>query len=391
MYPLHGIRILDLTRLLPGPFCSLMLADMGAQVIKVEDTTIGDYLRWQPPMVGETQGLFFAVLNRNKQSIKLNLKPQEGKQIFAKLVESADVVLESFRPGRLDKLGVGYAAMREVNPRIIYCAISGYGQEGPYKDRAGHDLNYIALAGLLDLFGKKDGEPLMPPVQIADLTGAYLAAIGILAALVARATTGRGQFVDISMMDGVWPWLLSLLPRYWYDGTLLRRGEIHLGGAMPCYNIYECKDGQWLTLGALEPQFWATFCKMVGREDLMEHQRDTGADAEPTFAALRELFKSKTRDEWLAFFADADVCIEPMLTAAEAARHPQMQQRRMMVEVEQPRAGKLTETASPLKLGDIVQPRLEPSPEYGEHTEQILRELRYSDQEIDALKEKRVI
>ncbi|TMC47517.1 MAG: CoA transferase [Chloroflexi bacterium] len=337
MLPLEGTRILDLTRLLPGPFCTLMLADMGAEVLKVEDTSIGDYLRWQPPMVGETQGIFFAALNRNKQSMRLNLKPKEGKEVFARLVKTADVVVESFRPGRLDRLGVGYEAMAQVNPRIIYCAISGYGQDGPYRERAGHDLNYLALAGLLDLFGKRHGEPLMPPVQIADLTGAYLAAVGVLSALVARASTGRGQFVDISMMDGVVPWMISMLPRFWIDGQVPRRGEIPLGGAMPCYNLYECQDGQWLTLGALEPQFWSTFCKMVGREEWMDHQRDMGDEAEPTFAAVRALFKSKTRAEWLAFFADADVCIEPVLTVAEAAQHPQMQQRRMTVQVEQKR------------------------------------------------------
>ena len=390
MLPLEGTRILDLTRLLPGPFCTLMLADMGAEVLKVEDTSIGDYLRWQPPMVGETQGIFFAALNRNKQSMRLNLKPKEGKEVFARLVKTADVVVESFRPGRLDRLGVGYEAMAQVNPRIIYCAISGYGQDGPYRERAGHDLNYLALAGLLDLFGKRHGEPLMPPVQIADLTGAYLAAVGVLSALVARASTGRGQFVDISMMDGVVPWMISMLPRFWIDGQVPRRGEIPLGGAMPCYNLYECQDGQWLTLGALEPQFWSTFCKMVGREEWMDHQRDMGDDAEPTFAAVRAMFKSKSREEWLAFFADADVCIEPVLTVAEAAQHPQMQQRRMTIQVEQ-NGQVLTETASPLKLSEIAQPRLEPAPEYGAHTEQVLRALRYSDEEIAVFKQKRVI
>ncbi len=390
MLPLQGIRILDLTRLLPGPFCTLMLADMGADVIKVEDTSIGDYLRWQAPLVGDTQGIFFAALNRNKQSIKLNLKPQEGKEVFVRLVRSADVVVESFRPGRLDKLGVGYEAMAQVNPRIIYCAISGYGQDGPYRDRAGHDLNYIGLAGLLDLFGRRGSEPHMPPVQIADLTGSYLAAIGVLGALVARATTGRGQLVDISMMDGVVPWLISMLPRYWFDGTEPRRGEIPLGGALPCYNLYECADGRWLTLGALEPQFWVTFCKMVGREDWIDHQRDVGDEAEPTFAALRDLFKTKTSDEWLAFFAGADVCIEPVLTVAEATRHPQMRQRRMSVTVAQ-NGHELVEIASPLKLSDSPQPRLEPAPEYGEHTEQILRALGYSDGEIERLREKRIV
>jgi crotonobetainyl-CoA:carnitine CoA-transferase CaiB-like acyl-CoA transferase len=391
MLPLQGIRILDLTRLLPGPFCSLMLADMGATVIKVEDTAIGDYLRWGTKLVTETQTINFMALNRNKQSIKLNLKPKEGKEVFTRLVQSADVVLDGFRPGRLDRLGVGYEAMSQLNPRIIYCAISGYGQDGPYKDRAGHDLNYMARAGLLDLFGKRGGEPIVPAAQIADLTGAYLAAIGVLSAVIGRATSGHGQFVDISMMDGVWPWMVLFLPQYWADGQSIRRGELPLGGALACYNVYECQDGLWLSLGALEPQFWTTFCRMAGHEEWIEHQRDSGDAGEPLRAALRDLFKTKTRAAWLEFFADADVCIEPVQTVADATDDPHMRQRGMILEVEQPGAGIVREIASPLKLSAIREARREPSPEYGQHTEQILRELRYTPEEINVLREKRVI
>ncbi|MEP7199336.1 MAG: CaiB/BaiF CoA-transferase family protein [Chloroflexota bacterium] len=388
MLPLHGLRVLDLTRLLPGPFCSLMLADMGAEVIKVEDTAIGDYLRWGTSLVTPTQSINFMALNRNKQSIKLNLKPKEGKDVFTRLVREADIVLDGFRPGRLDKLGVGYEAMSQINPRIIYCAISGYGQDGPYKDRAGHDLNYMALSGFLDLFGKRNGELVMPAAQIADLTGAYLAAIGVLSAVVARATTGRGQYVDIGMMDGVWPWMILLLPQYWHDGRLPQRGELPLGGALPCYNVYQCQDGQWLSLGSLEPQFWATFCKLAGHEAWIEQHRDTSGT---TQAAVAEFFKTKTRAEWLTFFADADVCLEPALTVAEATTDPHAQHRRMMLEIEMPNVGAVKQTASPLKLSDITEPRREPSPEYGEHTEAWLRKLGYGEEEITALREKRVI
>jgi crotonobetainyl-CoA:carnitine CoA-transferase CaiB-like acyl-CoA transferase len=391
MLPLSGIRILDLTRLLPGPFCSLMLADMGATVIKVEDTAIGDYLRWGTTLVSETQSIHFMALNRNKLSMKLNLKPKEGKEVFARLVQGADVVLDGFRPGRLARLGVGYEAMSQLNPRIIYCAISGYGQDGPYKDKAGHDLNYMALAGLLGLFGKRGGEPVVPAAQIADLTGAYLAAIGVLSAVVGRASTGRGQFVDIGMMDGVWPWMVLLLPQYWADGRLPRRGELPLGGGLACYNVYECEDGLWLSLAALEPQFWSTFCRMAGHDEWVEHQRDTGEAGEPRYTAVRDLFKTRTRAAWLEFFAQADVCIEPVQTLAEASDDPQLQHRRMSLQVEQPGVGPVREVASPLKLSDIKEPRREPSPEYGQHTEQILRELRYSDEEIAGLRAKRVI
>jgi crotonobetainyl-CoA:carnitine CoA-transferase CaiB-like acyl-CoA transferase len=389
--PLDKIRVLDLTRLLPGPFCSLMLADMGATVIKVEDTALGDYLRWGTRTVTPTQSINFMALNRNKQSIKLNLKPKEGKEIFSRLVQTADVVLDGFRPGRLDRLSVGYEAMSKINPRIIYCAISGYGQDGPDKDRAGHDLNYLARAGMLGLFGKRNGDPSVPAAQIADLTGAYLAAIGVLSAVIGRATTGRGQFVDISMMDGVWPWMVLLLPQYWYDGVEPQRGGLPLGGALACYNVYECRDGRWLSLGALEPQFWATFCKMMGHEGWGERQRETEQGDGSVYAELCTQFRTKTRAEWIEFFAGADVCIEPIQTAAEATSDPHMQHRRMILEVDQPNAGPIRQIASPLKLSDICEPRREPSPEYGQHTEQVLREAGYSDGEIAAFKVKRVI
>ena len=391
MLPLEKIRVLDLTRLLPGPFCSLMLADMGATVIKVEDTALGDYLRWGTRTVTPTQSINFMALNRNKQSIKLNLKPKEGKEVFARLVQSADVVLDGFRPGRLERLGVGYEAMSKANPRIIYCAISGYGQDGPYKDRAGHDLNYLARAGMLGLFGVRNGGPVVPAAQIADLTGAYLAAIGVLSAVIGRASTGRGQFVDISMMDGVWPWMVLLLPQYWADGMEPQRGGLPLGGALACYNVYECQDGLWLSLGALEPQFWSTFCSMMGHAEWGERQRESEQGDGSVYAALCAQFRTKTRAEWLTFFSGADVCIEPVQTIAEASSDPHMLHRRMVLEVDQPGAGTIRQIASAIKLSDIREARREPSPEYGQHTEEILNEAGYSADEIAALREKRVI
>ncbi len=391
MRPLQGVRVLDLTRLLPGPFCSLILADLGADVIKIEDPLLGDYLRQGPPMVSPTQGIHFMALNRNKRSVKLSLRPRGGKAVFERLVAGADVVLDGFRPGRLDKLGIGYEAMCAVNSRIIYCAISGYGQDGPHRERAGHDLNYLARAGLLDLFGAAGGPPIVPPVQIADLTGAYLAAIGVLAAIVGRATTGRGQFVDISMMDGVMPWLVTVLPQFLLDHRLPRRGEMALGGGLPCYNVYQCADGEWLTLAALEPQFWASFCKLIGREDLIAKRTDSGPAAAPVFDALRALFSTKARAEWLAFFGDADVCIEPVLTLAEAAADPHLKARGMLTTVTQPVGGAVPQIASPLKLSGSPDARLEPSPEYGEHTEAVLREAGYDDAGLAELRAQKVI
>jgi len=390
MRPLQGVRVLDLTRLLPGPFCSLMLADLGADVIKIEDLALGDYMRQSEPMVTATQSIQFMALNRNKRSLKLSLRPKEGKAVFARLVEQADVVLDGFRPGRLDKLGVGYAAMSALHPRIIYAAISGYGQDGPYRDRAGHDLNYLARAGVLDLFGARGGDPVVLPLQVADLTGAYLGAIGVLAAIIGRATSGRGQFVDISMMDGVLPWLPMVLPQFLHDRRRVQRGETALGGGMASYNVYRCADGEWLALGALEPQFWATFCKLIGREDLIDLRLATGAAAEPAFEALRALFRTKPRAEWLAFFGDADVCVDPVQTLAEAVEDPHLRARGMFADVAYPH-GTVTQIATPIKLSGSPQPRLEPSPESGEHTEAILREAGYDDDALAELRAKKVI
>jgi alpha-methylacyl-CoA racemase len=406
--PLAGIRVLDLSRLLPGGFCSLLLADLGAEVLKVEDTGMGDYIRWSPPYVegaaDSAKSALFLALNRNKRSIRIDLKHERGREALLRLVAVHDVVLESFRPGVLDRLGVGYERMREVNPGIVYCAISGYGQTGPKRDAAGHDMNYLGLIGLLGLTGERDevgGHPIQAAGQIADLGGgALVGAFGILAALrerdgapaqpgsgrPAQPGSGEGQLVDVSMADGALSWLAMVAGAYFADGSAPRRGGLPLAGSLICYRPYECADG-WVTLGALEPKFWQAWCRGVAREDLIERQFEgPGSDAH---AQVVELFKARTREQWQEFAAQHDCCLEPVLELDEALDSELVRAREMVVELQQPGvAGGVRQLGIPVKLartpGDHA--RL-PGPALGEHTEAALAEAGYGPEEIAALLE----
>ncbi|HEV2785735.1 MAG TPA: CaiB/BaiF CoA-transferase family protein [Solirubrobacteraceae bacterium] len=388
---LEGVRVLDLTRLLPGGFCSLLLADHGADVLKVEDTGMGDYIRWAPPHVDGAQrsassGPFLA-LNRNKRSIRVDLKQEAGREVLLDLVREHDVVLESFRPGVLDRLGVGYDAMRAVNPRIVYCAITGYGQDGPLRDRAGHDMNYLGLVGLLGLTGERDGPPVMAAGQIADLGGgALMAAFGILAALRCAERTGEGQVVDVSMADGALSWLALVAARYFADGAVPRRGELELAGGLVCYRPYACADG-WVTLGALEPKFWAAWCRGVGREDLVGAQ--FAAPGSAAHAAVEEIFGARTRAEWEAFAAEHECCLEPVLDLDEALSSELVRAREMVVGLDQPGAAEPVRLlGAPVKMSRTPPDtdRL-PGPALGEHTEAVLRAAGYDDARIAALLE----
>jgi alpha-methylacyl-CoA racemase len=386
--PLEGIRVLDLSRLLPGGFCSLLLADFGAEVLKVEDTGMGDYIRWSPPYYegapDSTRSALFLALNRNKRSLRLDLKQERGREVLLRLVRDYDVVLESFRPGVLERLGVGYERMREQNPGIVYCAISGYGQDSPKRDASGHDMNYLGLVGLLGLTGERGGPPVQAGGQIADIGGgALMAAVGILAALRERdgggdaPGSGEGQFVDVSMADGSLAWLAMVAASYFADGAVPGRGELPLAGGLICYRPYECADG-WVSLGALEPKFWQAFCRGVGREDLIARQFEgPGSEAHAEVIAI---FKARTREQWLEFSGAHDCCLEPVLELDEALSSELVRAREMVVEISQPGAElPVRQLGVPVKLsrtpGDHAQA---PGPMLGEHTEEVLREAGYS-------------
>jgi alpha-methylacyl-CoA racemase len=390
--PLSDVRVLDLSRLLPGGFCSQLLADFGADVVKVEDTGMGDYVRWAPPYYGEeehqalgTRSALYLSLNRNKRSIRLDLKSEGGREALLRLVRSRDVVLESFRPGVLDRLGVGYERMRERNPALVYCAITGYGQTGPYTQRAGHDMNYLGLIGLLGLTGEPDGRPIQSAGQIADLGGgALMGAFGIVAALHEARRSGEGQVVDVSMADGALSWLAMVAGAYLCDGEVPRRGGGQLTGRFVCYLPYEAADG-WITMGALEPQFWARFCAGVGREELVSKQFETtGSDA---WAEIAEIFRSKTRAEWKAFNDEYDAMIEPVLDIDEALESDLVREREMVVEWEQPELGPVRQLGVPVKLSRTPGDVHAAAPALGEHTAVVLAEAGFSEQEIAALLE----
>jgi crotonobetainyl-CoA:carnitine CoA-transferase CaiB-like acyl-CoA transferase len=406
--PLQGVRVLDLSRLLPGGFCSLLLADFGAEVLKVEDTGMGDYIRWSTPYYEgaheSARSALFLALNRNKRSIRLDLKSERGREALLRLVREYDVVLESFRPGVLERLGVGYERMRQENPGIIYCAITGYGQDGPKRDASGHDMNYLGLIGLLGLTGALGGEPVQAAGQIADIGGgALMAAFGIMAALRERdgssplpaaggraagcagsQGSGEGQVVDVSMADGSLSWLAMVAATHFADGEVPRRGELPLAGALICYRPYECADG-WVSLGALEPKFWHAWCRGVGREDLIEKQFERpGSDAH---TEVSEIFRGRTREQWESFAREHDCCLEPVLELDEALASELVAAREMVVELDQPGAERpVRQLGIPVKLtrtpGDHA--RL-PGPALGEHTEEVLLAAGYSAQEVAEL------
>jgi crotonobetainyl-CoA:carnitine CoA-transferase CaiB-like acyl-CoA transferase len=394
--PLEGITVLDLTRLAPGPYCTMILADLGADVIKIEEPgpptgrraqQAGELSPVPPPRYGVDRHSPYWALNRNKKSVGLNLKHDGARQIFYQLAERADVVVEEFRPGVAKRLGIDYDTLRQRNPRLIYCAVTGYGQSGPYKDLVGHDINYISMAGCLGMIGPPGGPPVIPHNIIADFAGGGMhGAIGVLAALMARERTGRGQFVDIAMTDGVYSMLVSHLSTYFATGMVPQRGETLLDGGAHYYNVYETKDGKWMSIGSIEPWFYANLCKALGREDLLPYEFAEREKREEIKQAFRDIFKTKRRDEWFDLLTQHDICVGRVYDLDETAGDPHLRARDMIVEVDHPEVGPVKQVGISVKLSDTPgQIRFLAAP-LGTHTEEILTGLGYTPENIAQLR-----
>jgi alpha-methylacyl-CoA racemase len=382
---LDGIRVLDLSRLLPGPFATLVLADLGADVDKIEDTDAGDYLRHMPPQVpGAREGVeatsaIFLALNRNKRSACIDLKKPEGREALLALLPRYDVVLDQFRPQVMDRLGLSHAALLERHPGLVICALTGYGQSGPLALRAGHDIDYLARAGILGFQGPAGGAPQPPGFQMADVSGGLWSVIGILAALAERTRTGKGRVVDVSMTEASMGFGIAALGML-FGGQTLERGNEPLSGGIAAYNTYTTKDGKFMALGALEPKFWLAFATGAGLEADM-----SGIVPGPHQPALKkkvaDIFASRTRAEWEAFAAERDCCLEPVLAPEELAADPHLQARGMFFDADSP-WGKLHQLKLPVADAGA---RL-PPPQKGEHTEVLLREAGYDDDGIAKLR-----
>lgn len=375
---LDGIRVLDLTRLLPGAYCTLLLADMGADVVKVEEPSSGDYMRWYPPL-HDGQSLLFNALNRNKRSLTLNLKTEAGRDLFLALSEQADVVVEGNRPGVMERLGLGWPVLHELNPKLVMCAITGYGQSGPLSQRAGHDLNYMAIAGALSLNARSGEAPHPLAVQVADIGGGgQAAATAILGALVSVARGGDGRYLDVSMTDGAFSWLAVPFAQVRAQGPV-QRGMHRLTGRYACYGVYECADGRYVSVGALEPKFWRALCEALGRLDLIDDQYAEGGAQERLRAALSSMFARRTRDEWTQALAGLEVCCEPVLELEEVAEHPQIRARGLVVE--QPTG---VEIAPAVRLSSDW--RRGGPPRLGENTAEVLAEVGVEEARLQELR-----
>ena len=379
---LSDLKVLDLSRLLPGPFCTLLLADMGADVLKIENPEGGDYARHYPPRV-DGVGAFFAAVNRNKRSMTLNLKTDRGVELLEELVSEADVLVESFRPGVMDRLGVGYSTLSDINPELIFCAITGYGSDGPLTERAGHDLNYMAKAGLLDQNGRHDGPPVVPGFQVADIAGGGLyAALSIVSALYGREKSGQGEFLDISMTEGALSFHLPVQASQ-AAGEDVERGGGMLTGGIPSYHVYRTQDGEYLSVGALEPKFWMKVVDLVDAPQLASSGLDRGESGREAQQKLAEIFASKPLDAWLDIFEGEDVCCEPVESPAEVAESELFEARRMFFQL----AG-VRHTRTPVTPENREH---SPAPELGAHTGDVLGELGVSDADIERLRDHGVV
>jgi crotonobetainyl-CoA:carnitine CoA-transferase CaiB-like acyl-CoA transferase len=379
--PLEGVKVLDLTRHPPGDFCTMILADYGAEVLKVEDLDGGDTTRWSLPK-GKKFAASYLALNRNKKSMRLNLKEKEGTEIFKKLAKDYQVIVEGFRPGVTERLGIDFESIKKINPSIIYCSITGYGQEGPYKKKVGHDINYIGIGGILEITGKKGGPPTVPGVQIADINAALMATIGILMSVIHFNKTGRGQQIDISMLDGILFWLGMIVSKYSMDKKTPERENILLNGKHLCYRVYRTMDDRYITIGAIEKKFWVNFCKGICRDDLIEHQFTDIHGRKELLEEVEGIFLTKTLKEWLACFEGLEVCHGPVNNLQEVLSDPHILFRNMVIKAEHPIEGEYSCVGFPIKLSN-GQPKLRShAPDYGENTEEVLKSIGYGEGHI---------
>jgi len=388
---LEGLVVLDFTRLLPGPFCTQLLANLGADVIKIEDPALGDYMRSVPPLVDGTSYPFLMV-NRGKRSLAVDLKTSEGQDILRQLSRRADVVVEQFRPGVMARLGASYDDLAMMNPRIVYCSFSGYGQTGPYKDLPGHDLNFEALAGILAVTRSgSDPRPAIPGVPIADLAGGFNAALAILAALRTRDRTGRGEFIDLSIYDTTIALMVLGLARYFATGEEPIAGETLLTGTFPFYALYETKEGRWLSVSAVEPKFWVRMCELVGAPELSERQFAEEPDRAAVAKTLAARFREKTLAEWERLFEPERLPIAPVKRLPEVVEDPHVAARNLLPAVDIPGLGKRRVIAHPAKHAVTTTANPVRVPKKGEHTEEILRSLGFSARQITGLSKKGIV
>jgi crotonobetainyl-CoA:carnitine CoA-transferase CaiB-like acyl-CoA transferase len=379
---LNGIKIINMCWIGPGAFCTEMLSDLGADVIRISDVDPGKHSALPMMVFDAYPGL------RNCRTLGVNLKTEEGREVFADLAKSADVMMEGFRPGVSKRLGIDYDTLKEINPRIVYASLSGYGQDGPYRDIVGHELNYIAISGLLDLTGPKGGTPAIPGAVVADWSGGLSAGISILAALIARDRTGKGQCLDISITDAITEVTSMQTNPYLYKrGIVPKRGETIWNGMYPWYNVYETKDKKHITIATLEPKFFANLCRLLNCEEFVPHQFDDGEKRDEMFRFFGEKFKTKTRDEWVELLMYADTCFAPVLGIDEVEFDPQLIARQMILESDHPTAGRLKQIGSMHKLSDSPVEVRNWVTGFGQHTDEILREIGYTDNHISKLRD----
>ena len=402
MLALEGVRILDLSGLVPGAFCTMILGDLGAEVLKVESPVAAPLTGSGPSPQGEErrrEAAYFA-LNRNKKSIGLNLKSDTGRQIFYQLSRQADVIVEGYRPGVVKRLGVDYDTVNRLNPKVVYCSLSGYGQDGPYRDFPGHDINYISMAGVLGLIGPGKGPPIIPLNLVADFAGAALyGVIGILTALIARNRTGKGQHVDVAYMDGAVSLITWFTTRYFQNGVIPGRGETWPQGAYPYYGVYETKDGNYISIGCLEAHFWEKLCRLLGKDDYIPYHlafdhflyKSEDRKWDEISSYLKQTFLTRTRDEWFELLARNDIPVGKVYTLDEVFSDPQVVHRQMVIEVEHPIVGRVKQVGVAPKLSDTPGEVRSLSPLLGEHTDEILLGLGHSQEEIENLRQEGVV